>query len=164
MSVHWTEKDLENHKKRGLAARLQRESGKMPRNGRTRPKKRLSAAVDTTGSKTQSAVKTKTNKYKNKIVTAHGKIFDSKKEWQRYQFLLMEQEKGNISELKCQPRFNIIVNGQKICAYIADFSYFTSPEVFVVEDVKSEYTKKLPVYRLKKKLMKAVSGLEIQEV
>jgi len=34
----------------------------------------------------------------------------------------------------------------------------------VVEDVKSEFTRKDPVYRLKYKLMKACHGIDIREV
>ncbi len=42
----------------------------------------------------------------------------------------------------------------------------TSPDgkVFEVIDVKSEMTKKLPVYRLKKKLIKAIYGFDIVEI
>jgi len=36
--------------------------------------------------------------------------------------------------------------------------------VKVVEDVKSEVTRKLPTYRLKNKLMRAVHGIAIREI
>lgn len=67
---------------------------------------------------------------------------------------------GDISDLRLQVPYEIIVNGQKICKYIADFVYTKNGNV-VVEDVKGFPT---AVYKLKKKLMKAVHGIEIQEV
>ncbi len=51
----------------------------------------------------------------------------------------------------------------KICAYLADFTYNRNGKE-IVEDVKSEMTRKLPVYKLKKKLMKAILNIEIQEI
>lgn len=105
----------------------------------------------------------KQNKYRNKIIAAHGKTFDSKKESERYSLLLMLSEKGVIHHLDCQVRYNLIVNGEIICAYVADFTYLQDDQR-VVEDVKSEYTRKLPVYRIKKKLMKAIYNIEIKEV
>jgi hypothetical protein len=50
-----------------------------------------------------------------------------------------------------------------VCKYISDFVYLENGQK-IVEDVKSEYTRKLPVYRLKKKLVKAVHGIDIKEV
>lgn len=66
---------------------------------------------------------------------------------------------GLISNLKRQVRFIIAVNGHKICTYIADFTY-TENGIEVTEDVKGYPT---PEYRLKKKLMLAVHGVEIRE-
>ena len=56
-----------------------------------------------------------------------------------------------------------MINGVKVCTYIADFTYEELGGV-VVEDVKSEFTRKDPVYRLKNKLMKACHGIDIREV
>jgi len=47
--------------------------------------------------------------------------------------------------------------------YVADFVYQENGQL-VVEDVKSTMTRNLPVYRLKKHLMKSVHGLEIREI
>src|SRR5690606_26359142 len=47
--------------------------------------------------------------------------------------------------------------------YVADFVYQEKGQM-VVEDVKSTMTRNLPVYRLKKHLMKSVHGLEIREI
>jgi hypothetical protein len=46
---------------------------------------------------------------------------------------------------------------------VADFCYVEGG-VRVVEDLKSEITRKLPVYLIKKHLMLSVLGLQIREV
>jgi hypothetical protein len=54
------------------------------------------------------------------------------------------------------------VNGVTVCTYVGDFRYRDAhTDRLVVEDVKGIAT---PVYRLKRKLMQAVWGIEIQEV
>ena len=70
---------------------------------------------------------------------------------------------GEIRNLERQVRFPIVVNGVKVCTYIADHVY-DEMAGRVVEDVKSEFTRKDPVYRLKNKLMKACHGIDIREV
>ena len=70
---------------------------------------------------------------------------------------------GEIKNLEKQVRFPIIVNGVKVCTYVADYVY-DEMAGRVVEDVKSEFTRKDPVYRLKYKLMKACHGIDIREV
>lgn len=102
-------------------------------------------------------------KYKNVKTEFKGKFFDSKKECLRYTELLILEKYGKIKDLQCQVPFQIVVNGHKICRYLADFVYLQDGKQ-VAEDVKSAYTAKLPVYRLKKKLMKACLGIDIMEV
>lgn len=97
----------------------------------------------------------KPSKYKNKKVLFHDHTFDSRKEFDRYLLLMDDQGKKKISQLKCQTPFDLMCNGIKVCQYISDFTYYDAKGEFVVEDVKSEFTKKNPVYRLKKKLAKA---------
>ncbi len=109
-------------------------------------------------------------KYRNKKVTVNGETFDSRKEADRYIALRAMEQAGEIAELARQVSFPLEINGQKICKYIADFVYYRRPHgpekgwQCVIEDVKSEHTKKLPVYRLKKKLMLAIKDVVIQEV
>jgi hypothetical protein len=105
----------------------------------------------------------KKRKYNNEPTVINGVTLDSKKEARHYVDLLEWQKSGQITELRHQVPFEITVNGQDICVYIADFT-FTKDGAVVVEDVKSKATRKLPVYALKKKLMLAVHGIEIQEV
>lgn len=70
---------------------------------------------------------------------------------------------GEISDLRRQHCFSCVINGVKICDYYADFSYKDKDGKLVVEDVKSIITAKNPVYRLKKKLVLALYGVDILE-
>lgn len=92
-----------------------------------------------------------------------GRTFDSKAEARRYEHLKAEQAAGRIAALRCQVRFPLRVNGVRVCAWCADFVYLRNG-VRIVEDVKSEITRRHPVYRLKKKLVAACLGIEIVEV
>lgn len=103
-------------------------------------------------------------KYGNRKVVIDGIQFDSSKEGRRWQDLKLLETAGEIHSLETQVRYKINVNGEHICDYIADFVYMHKGLTLVVEDVKSEATRKLPAFRLKKKLMKAVLGIDISEV
>ena len=57
-----------------------------------------------------------------------------------------------------------VVNGEKVGTYVSDFSYREcSDGRRVVEDVKSAPTR-TSLFRMKRKLMKALYGIEIVEV
>jgi hypothetical protein len=101
-------------------------------------------------------------KYRNVRTGADGITFDSAKEARRWQELRLLVMAGQISGLQRQTKFPLVVGGIDICSYIADFSYVANGEL-VVEDVKSEVTRKLPVYRIKCRLMLALHGVEILE-
>ena len=110
----------------------------------------------------------KNSKYRNKkVIVDNGEgsllTFDSQAEYIKYGELLLEQRQGLIQNLQRQVTFPINVNGHKVCKYIADFVYTKGDKQFVI-DVKSAYTAKMPVYRLKKKLLWALYGIEIIEV
>jgi hypothetical protein len=100
------------------------------------------------------------NKYRNKRTIVDNITFASKKEAARYGDLKLLEKHGLISDLQLQPKYVIEVNGVKICSYLGDFRYWINGEM-IIEDVKGVKT---PAYRLKKKLMLAVFGIEIQEV
>lgn len=99
------------------------------------------------------------NKYRAIKAVVDGITFDSKKEARRYGQLKLLARAGKISELKLQPRFDLIVNGCKCGFYKADFEYIEDGKR-VVEDVKGMKT---PIYNLKKKLVKAIYGIDIFE-
>ena len=101
-------------------------------------------------------------KYGNKKVMVDGIKFDSKWESERYLYLKSLERAGTVKDLELQVRYNIAVNGEKICAYVADFRYQKQNKdgnwYEVVEDAKGVET---PEFKLKKKLMKACLGIEI---
>lgn len=99
-------------------------------------------------------------KYRNQPVEVHGLKFDSRKEFRRWSDLCLLERTGEIQELDRQVRFRLEVNGQKIADYVADFTYRKDGKL-VVEDVKSEATAKLPVFRIKAKLMKACHDIDV---
>ena len=103
------------------------------------------------------------SKYRNqKVVTPHG-AFDSKREYRRYQELMLLQRAGKISELRRQVKYELLpsqrMDGKCVerpLHYIAD-----------VEDVKgyrdpasAGYAK----YVIKRKLMLYRYGIRVREV
>lgn len=100
-------------------------------------------------------------KYGNERTTVDGIAFDSKAEADHYQTLRNAERGGAISDLVMQPRFPLMVNGELIGTYVADFQYVDGDGQLVVEDVKGMRT---PVYKLKKKLVKAVHGIDVMEI
>lgn len=102
----------------------------------------------------------KPSKYGNTPTEVDGIKFASKREAQRFSILRLKEKAGEIRGLVLQPRYSIDIQGQHICTYVADFSYWEG-ERFVVEDAKGMKT---PVYKLKKKLMKACYGFDVTEV
>lgn len=102
------------------------------------------------------------NKFNAVRTEVDGVTFASKREAARYGELKMLQRAGEISRLELQPEFPIIMNGKKCAVYKADFCY-RAGKAHVIEDVKAPATK-TAVYRLKKKLVEAAYGIEIQEV
>ena len=104
----------------------------------------------------------KRSKYRNVKTVIDNRTFDSKKEASRYVTLRLAEQCGTISNLECQPVYEIVVAGVKVAKYLADFRYVRDG-VTVIEDVKSKGTK-TAVYRLKKKLVEAIHQIEITEV
>ncbi len=103
-------------------------------------------------------------KYGNRKTVRDGITFDSKAEADRWSVLSVLAKTGHISDLERQIRYDLIVNGEKICSYVADFRYYDRRKgAPVVEDVKSGPTRTRE-YRLKKKLMRAIHGVDVTEV
>jgi hypothetical protein len=99
-------------------------------------------------------------KYGSRRITIDGHNFMSEKEGRRYRALMLLKAAGEIDTLVLQPRFPLVVEGQKICTYVADFSYLTRDGKLVTEDVKGVLT---DLYKLKKKLVKALYNIDILE-
>ncbi len=101
----------------------------------------------------------KKSKYNATKTERHGLKFDSKKEADRFDNLMLMFKAKVISRPVLQYEFELVG-----CVYRCDFFYFDySTKQFVVEDVKSDVTRKLSTYRIKKKQMKELYGIEIKE-
>ena len=102
----------------------------------------------------------KQNKYHNKKCMYNGIKFDSEKEKYRYIYLEQLEKYGKISDLKRQVPYLLIdtihYNGKTYpkTQYYCDFQYYDKElKKIIVEDVKSEITRKDKTYRLKIKLL-----------
>jgi hypothetical protein len=113
---------------------------------------------------TGSSKKPLKSKYGNEKTQVDNILFDSQKEAGRYLQLRYLKNAGKIKDLEMQVPYELSVNGEKVASYVADFRYYdVETGKTIIEDVKSSFTRKLPVYRLKKKLMKSIHGVEIVE-
>jgi len=99
------------------------------------------------------------HKYRAQPTTIDGQRFASKGEAERYLVLRNLATHGQIDDLRLQVAYPLKVNGQLICTYVADFVY-TEHDRQIVEDYKGV---RLPIYKLKAKLMKAIYGIIIHE-
>lgn len=105
-------------------------------------------------------IRQKVNKYRAQSVRTEDGFFASKREHKRWLELKLLEKADAIQGLERQRRYVINVSGQKICTYVADFVY-SENGALVVEDAKGFKTQE---YKMKKKLMLAVCGIEIREV
>lgn len=111
------------------------------------------------------------NKFGARKKEIDGITFDSTKEAKRYQALKLMEQTGQIRDLRTQVEYLLIPKQKKPgggierpASYSADFVYFDRSGALVVEDVKSEPTRKKADYILRRKLLLMVHGIEIREV
>lgn len=102
-------------------------------------------------------------KYGNVRTTIDGISFASKREAERYGQLKILERAGEVRNLRLQVPFPLRVAGELVCTYVADFAYEDRRLGWteVVEDAKGVRTRE---YAIKRKLMRAVHGVEIREV
>jgi len=108
-----------------------------------------------------------TNKFNAKKVQFHDYVFDSKKEYFHYLKLLERVKKGDIHDLEVHPTYELKVEGQLVCKYIADFRYSNYKHNLDVEVVDIKGYKKgsaYAVFKLKAKLMKAIYNIDVVEI
>lgn len=107
----------------------------------------------------------RTTKYNNKKTEYGGKTYMSKKEADYAQSLDILKNAANkadrVVSYETQVPYPIVLNGKKICKYLADFKVLYADGRVEVIDVKGFRT---ATYRLKKKLVEAVYGIIIKEV
>ena len=123
--------------------------------------------------------------YNIKTKTTDGLVFDSHKEAQRWEQLLLLQKAGKIVELQRQVKFELIAaqyetyerfskkgkrlkDGTRLIErkvdYIADFVYHdVETGEMIVEDTKSEATRTKD-FIIKRKLMLLIHGIKVREV
>lgn len=114
----------------------------------------------------------KSKYFAHAVKNKYGK-FDSIAEFERFLYLKHMQDRGIIAELKTQVKFEIIPkltktvkvqlktkvkNVEKVdemaAHYTADFTYKDKDGILIIEEVKSEGTKRARDYPLRKKLIK----------
>lgn len=107
-------------------------------------------------------------KYAN-VPTSIGDLdFDSRAEAKRWAELELMQKAGQIRNLRRQVPYELIPSQkrpsggtERACTYVADFCYDEAPHWrTVVADTKGFST---PEYRIKRKLMLHVHGIEVRE-
>lgn len=108
------------------------------------------------------------SKYGNQKTVVDGITFDSKAEAARWVDLQQLEKAGVITQLQRQVRYELVPKGRtadgkavRSVAYIADFVYCDEHGKTITEDTKGFLTES---YRLKKKLLLHVFGIEIKEV
>jgi hypothetical protein len=94
------------------------------------------------------------SKYRNVPTVVDGVRFASKAEAKRDAELQLLAKAGQIFALRRQPRYPLVVNGVKVCTYVADWEYVEkgTPGA-IVEDRKGALT---PAFKIKWALAKAL--------
>jgi len=107
--------------------------------------------------------KPKPAKYRNKAVVIDGVRYASQREAEVCLDLIRLEKAGKIGGLEFQRRFPILgPKGEVICTYVADACFWDhEQDRFRVIDVKGVET---PVFKIKRKLVRAFLGIEIEVV
>ena len=94
------------------------------------------------------------SKYHNKPMKIGDLRFASQAEAKRWNELSLLVLGKQITGLRCQPRFPMVVNGKTVCTYVGDFLYLElATGRQICEDVKGMET---PVFKIKRKLFEAL--------
>lgn len=105
------------------------------------------------------------NKLNAEKVQVDGIQFDSKKEARHYMDLKLLERAGEIHHLQCHPKYNLEVNGHKVCAFWPDFEFTDKHGVRHVQDVKGyKGGSTWNAYRIKAKLFHAIHGIEVDVI
>jgi len=112
------------------------------------------------GAEKETGATPRRRKYGNEPVEIDGKRFDSKHEAEVWLQLKARRDAGELRAVMCQVRFPL--PGKTW--YVADFMVVKEDGTFEVLDAKSPATASNPVYRMKKRQMLEVNGIDIVEV
>jgi len=109
-----------------------------------------------------SLILPKRSKYRAiKTRNANGVLFDSKKEARLDPVIMMYSKSDFVKEVIRKKVYPIVINGVLVCKYVSDWTILFKNGTEQVYDAKGYKTQ---VYKLKKKLMKAVHNLTINEL
>jgi hypothetical protein len=118
----------------------------------------------------QMAARKKPAKYRNTKCEHEGIKFDSRREMAHWFELVQQQAAGLISDLRLQVSFVLTERKQRddgtwerASKYVADFTYMRDGRL-VVEDVKSDATRKNRAYIQKRKQMLDKHGITVKEI
>ena len=127
------------------------------------------------------------NKYYSiKTRAIDGKAFDSMKEARRYEQLLLLSKAGEITDLQCQVKFELLPpqyetyerysktgerlkDGRRLLErgidYVADFVYTDKNGERIVEDTKGfKRGAAYQIFTIKRKLMCSIHGIRVKEI
>lgn len=128
--------------------------------------------------KTRAAIKqmsrygeTKSGKIQHVKIKVGDVEFDSIAEHDRYIELLLMQKAGVISDLECHPSYEVIPKQEtpegrqnfRNVIYTPDFRYKRDGKE-IVEEVKSEFTRKEKDYVLRRKMLYFTKGIYVEEI
>lgn len=101
------------------------------------------------------------NKFGAKRTVYDGITFDSQREAEVYRDLKVLEAAGRISGFERQRKFNLIVNGEIIGSYRADFAFIDHDQDgrFRVIDVKGVVTRD---FRRVQKIIKAIYNIDVE--
>lgn len=141
-------------------------SNAQARTGASRGSRESVVTNEYRGTSEDSTAAKKPNKYRNVPTVVDGIRFDSLKEGKRYGELKLLEKAGIIRNLqadKKQIRYQFVVNGQDVGRYTPDFVYVDdATNAVIAEDCKSP-SSRTEAYMIRKRLMKALYGIEILE-
>lgn len=100
-------------------------------------------------------------KYGNRLCKRHGLHFDSLREADRYDQLLLMERAGEIRDLRHHTTWSLRIGEIRITSYECDSEYWLKDGTHVVEDVKGVRTRE---YQIKARLMLALYCIHIHEV
>lgn len=95
------------------------------------------------------------NKFRSRKTVVGGIKYDSKKEGNYANDLALLKRAGEIKDWSPKPRYDLVVNGKKICSIIPDFLITRNDDSLELHEVKSTATM-TPTWSLKRKLFEAL--------
>ena len=97
--------------------------------------------------------------------TMDGILFASKAEMAEYADLRIRVRLGEISDLECQPKMPVMINGMLFAVYTPDFKFWEIEDrAWRYVEVKSGRSGKERDYKLRRKAAELYHGVKITEV